>query len=300
MTLRRRRKIDELFLESIEEALEIMLDESAQRSFFSHLEKNCSLRRDEIGRRPDILSAELEKVFGVAASKIERLIVALLYSKLGLEYEEKKEYLLGDYINDARKYGIAYEPPPASQLLDEKDLKIIDSLREDARKTVTQIAKETGLSRPTVTRRLDDLKKQNILSVSAGINIRELGFSTAHIALEIKGVDLKQKVMRLLSRCPRVFMLQRPIERADLLVLLFGEDQKSLRSTIECLRGLSVANLIYVHYSEPPLYPEHFSLRVFPEKGDTTPCGKSCADCINYKNDQCVGCPAVAEYRGPL
>jgi len=296
---KQRKNFEGLLVESMEEALKILLDDSAQHSFFSHLEKNCSLKRDEIGQRLDTFSAELGKVFGVASSRMEKLIVALLYSKLGLEYEEKKEYTLGDYINDAREHGIIYaRPPSTSRILDEKDLKIINSLREDARKTVTQLAKETGLSRPTVTSRLDNMKKQNTLLISAGINIRELGFPTAYVALETKGVDLRQKVERTLFRCPRVLTIQRPVERANLLVFLFGEDQKTLRSTIECFQGFSGSDFLYVHYSEPPLYPEHFPIRVFPEKSDTTPCEKKCVDCINYKNDQCVGCPTVTEYKG--
>lgn len=296
-----RRDFNDLFLESLEESLKILIDESAKDRLFSHLEESCLLKEDEISQKPEVLSAELEKIFGVGASKIEGLIIALLYSKLGLKYEEKEEYKFGDYIRDARVHRITYvELPSVRRKLDEIDLKIIHSLRKDARKPITQVAKEIGVSRPTVISRLDKMMKKNILCVSAGLNIRELGFPTACVALEAKGVDLRQKVERNLSRCPRVLMLLRPVEKANMLVFLFGEDQNTLRSTIESLRDFSGADLVYVQHSEPPLFTESFSLRVFPEKSDTAPCGRKCVDCIHYQNDQCVGCPAVTEYKGPL
>lgn len=297
----RRKNFGGLLVESIEEALKILLDESAKYTFFSHLEKNCSLRMDEIGQKPETFAVELEKVFGIGAFKIKKLVVALLYSKLGLKYEEKEEYKFSDYIRDARIHGIRYaELPSTRQKLDKTDLKIIQSLEEDARKPVTQLAKETGVSRPTIISRLDRMMKQNILHISAGINIRELGFPVACVALETKGIDLRQKVERNLSRCPRVLMLLRPAEKANMLAFLFGEDQNTLRATIESLRDFSGADLVYVHHSEPPLLTESFSLRVFPEKSDVTPCGRKCVDCVRYQNDECIGCPAVTEYKGPL
>ncbi|MFQ6053785.1 MAG: AsnC family transcriptional regulator, partial [Candidatus Bathyarchaeia archaeon] len=180
------------------------------------------------------------------------------------------------------------------------DLKIISSLGEDARKTVTQLAKETGLSRPTVTNRLSGMIKQNTLRITAGLNIKKLGFPIAYVSLETRGADLRQKVERNLLNCPRVLMILRPSEKANLSVLLFGEDQRALRSTIESLRDFTGADLVDVHYSEPPSFPEHFHIRVFPEKSDTAPCGRKCVDCIRYKNVQCVGCPMVTEYKGPL
>lgn len=298
---KKRRNFDRLLIESIDESLKIMLDESAKRSFITYLEKNRSLKGGEIGRDPEAFSFELERFFGLSASKIEKLIVALLYSKLGLVYEEKGEYSFGDYIRDAREHGIPYTGLRGARLkLDSRDLSIIYSLRDDARKSITQLAKETGLSRPTVTSRLEKMMKQNILRIEAGLNIRELGFPTACIALETRGVGLKQEMERSLSRCPRVLMILRPAEKANLLVFLFGEDQSSLRSTIESLRGFSGASLVDVYHSEPPLFPESFNLRVFVKKGDTAPCGRRCVDCVSYRNDECVGCPAVSAYRGPL
>ncbi len=186
------------------------------------------------------------------------------------------------------------------RMLDDVDLRIIRSLMDDARKPVTQLAKEIGVSRPTIISRLDRMIGEGILRLGAGLNLRRLGFFTACVALEIKGADLRRKVEDNLSRCPRVLMLLKLSEKANMLVFLFGETLNTLRSTIEALRDFSGADLISVHHSEPPILAEMFSVKVFPEKGELTPCGRRCIECIHYRSDECVGCPAVKEYKGPL
>lgn len=293
------KKFEDAFIESMEESLLILLDESAKEAFFSYLEREFTF--DGIIQNPGILSEELKKVFGIDASKIEKLIIALLYSKLRLEYEEKEGYKFEDYINYARIHGISYmEFPRIKRILDQRDLKIIFSLCSDGRKTITRLSKDTGLSRPTVTNRLDKLMKQNILKVKACLNIKELEFPIVIIALEIYGRELRQRLEKRLIDCPRALILLRPAEKANLLAIFYGENQGTLRSTIESIVDQTGVNLVYAHYSDPPLFPEHFNLQVFPQKGDVTPCGLRCIDCPSYKRGQCLGCPAVVEYKGPL
>lgn len=183
--------------------------------------------------------------------------------------------------------------------LDKIDLKIIKSLMRDARKSVTQLSKDVGVSRLTLINRLKKLTAEDVIRTNVGINLGKLGFQTALVALEVKG-DLRQEVERNLSKCPRALMLLQPAEKANMLVLLCGENRNTLESTIECLRDLSGADIVYVHHSRPPLFPDAISLQVFPEKDDLTPCRRKCGDCFRYLNDQCVGCPAVTEYKGPV
>jgi len=183
--------------------------------------------------------------------------------------------------------------------LDKTDLMIIKSLTHDARKSATQLSKDVGVSRLTIINRLKKLSEENIMSINAGINIEKLGFRVAIVAVEVRG-NLRQDVERNLSGCPRVLTLLRLEEKANLLILLCGEDQNTLGSTIECLRDLSDVNIVYVHHSRPPIIPQAFSMRIFSQKNDLTPCRRKCSDCLRYQNSQCVGCPAVSEYRGPL
>jgi len=40
----------------------------------------------------------LEKIFGVGASVLEKIIVRILYSKLGLKFDNQKDYAFKDYL----------------------------------------------------------------------------------------------------------------------------------------------------------------------------------------------------------
>ena len=183
--------------------------------------------------------------------------------------------------------------------LDKVDLKIIRSLIQDGRKPVTQLAKEVGVSRPTAINRLKKLISENILSINAGVNIGKLGFRMACLTLEVKGVDNRQQFEKFLMNCPRVLTSFRLSGKSNLLITLFGENPETLMSTIESFRDFLGVNIIDVNHSEPSV-SETFSLQVFPEKSDISPCGKKCSDCFRYQNDKCLGCPVVTEYLGSL
>jgi len=292
------KSFNSLFTDSLREGLSIMLDENAAKSFLTHLEENASIRRDEIAENPDTVSTELERVFGVGAERIESMVAALLYSKLGLRFE-KKEAPFGDYVQYARVHGSFSAKEELRPRLDSIDIQIIDSLRGDARKPVLQISKEIGISRPTVISRLGRLIESNVLSLNACLNLSELNYKTSLVALETKGSTAREELEKLLSVCPRVLMLLRPTDKANMVMLVYGEDQNTLNSTIETFRSVRDTDLVYVHNSDPPLFTDSFSLNVFPVKSEVSPCGKKCEDCFRYQEGQCRGCPAVTAYKGP-
>lgn len=290
-----------LFLGTLEKSLQILVDDSAKISFISHLENNCGVQRDEIGRNPELVSGELRNIFGLGAAKIEELFMLLLYTRLGLSHVEKEHYEFTDYIRDARQLGkvqLAQMTPP--QKLSQRDVAIISALMADGRMSITQLAKETGLSRPTVTNRLDKMMKARVISFDPGLNLRKLGCSTAALTVETEGVDQRRRIEKTLARCPRVIMMLRLAEKANLMVTLYGEDQDSLRATIESIGSWPGANILSVSHAEPPLYPETFRVPVTNEKEAITPCGKDCSECPNYMIKECLGCPSTIRYRGQL
>lgn len=288
-----------LFLDSLRETLGIMIDEEAAKSFLAHLEEDSTIGRSEIAENQEAISRELEKVFGVGAARIEEMVGALLFSKVGLKFE-KKGCSLSDYVKYAKVHGTISSKPPSSAKLDSIDIQIIDSLRQDARKPVLQISKEINISRPTIINRLNNLIESNILSLNAGLNLSELGFKTSLISLEAKNSKARQEVEKLLHVCPRVLMLLRPTEKANMIILLYGENQSTLDSTIETIRSINDTELFNVHNSDPPLFLESFPLNIYPIKGDVTPCGKKCIECLHFQEGQCLGCPAVTAYKGQL
>jgi DNA-binding Lrp family transcriptional regulator len=290
-----------IFLGTLEKSLHILVDDSAKNSFLLHLENNCGVSRNDVSRRPELLSDELRNVFGLGVAKIEELFLLLLYTRLGLSYVEKERHEFSDYIREARQLGkvqLVQVTPP--QKLSKRDIDIISALMPDGRKSITQIAKETGLSRPTVTNRLEKLFTQKVISVEPGLNLKKLECSTACLTVETEGVDQRRRIEKILSRCPRVLIMLRLAEKAMLMVTLYGEDQHSLRSTIESIGSWAGANILNVSHGEPPLYPETFRIPVTNEKEAVAPCGKDCSECPNYVINECLGCPVTVHYLGQL
>jgi Lrp/AsnC family leucine-responsive transcriptional regulator len=290
-----------LFLATLEKSLQILVDDSAKTSFIAHLENNCGVQRDEISRNSEIVSNELRNIFGLATAKIEELFLLLLYTRLGLLHKDKEHYEFSDYIRDARQQGkVQLVQVTPSRTLSQRDVDIISALMADGRMSITQLARETGLSRPTVTNRLDKMMKAKIISVDPGLNLRKLGCSTAALTVETEGVEHRRRIEKTLARCPRVMMMLRLAEKANLMVTLYGEDQDSLRATIESIGSWPGANVLNVNHAEPPLYPETFRVAVTNEKEAIAPCGKDCSECPNYVIKECLGCPSTTHYRGQL
>jgi Lrp/AsnC family leucine-responsive transcriptional regulator len=287
--------------ESINESFSILLDESSKKSFFSYLKENHGFDANSVSQNLEIFSSELNKFFGVNADKVDKLIVALLFSKLGSDYPDKDDYEFIDFIRYARSLDAKYtDVPDTHRLLKEKDLRVIKLLGEDARKTITQISKETGLSRPTVTNMVKKMEDQGILQIKAGVSLHKLGFPTAFLALECKQIDKRMELQKSLASCPRVLMILEPSEKVNMLLLVYGEDQVTLKSTIESFRHFSGANLVDIYHSGPPMVPQSFNIPIFTEKADISPCARKCFECVNYINDECFACPAVKDYNGPL
>jgi len=182
--------------------------------------------------------------------------------------------------------------------IDELDLRIVDLLSEDPRKPIKNIAEKMNVTRLTVARRLNKLVKNGLIAVNVGLNLKKLGFRTAYIGFEIKGQGKKRQVIESLTKCPRVLTILQPEEEANMMIYCYGETNSTLESFIETMRDSFTDRIIYVHYSEPPIYPEKVCVKTYPEKSNAAPCGRICEDCENYKSGRCLGCPAVKAYRG--
>ncbi len=92
--------------EAIDDGL-LTLGESGREAIYFHLQSLCSLKREDISDKPEIFVEGLRKIFGVGAEVIEGAIVRSLYVKLGLTYEENKDYSFLaclNYVKHAAKW----------------------------------------------------------------------------------------------------------------------------------------------------------------------------------------------------
>jgi len=93
---------DKFFIEAVDEGLN-SLGESGRQMIFFHLENSYSSKKHDIPRKPEAFAAALEEIFGEGALILEKLIAKSLYSKLGLNYEEKIECAFRNYVTEAKK-----------------------------------------------------------------------------------------------------------------------------------------------------------------------------------------------------
>jgi hypothetical protein len=87
--------------EAVDEGL-LMLGESGRNAVYFHLQNLYSLKREDISEKPETFAESLRKLFGIGAEVIEKAILKRLYLKLGLSYEEKKNYSFMACLNDVR------------------------------------------------------------------------------------------------------------------------------------------------------------------------------------------------------
>jgi hypothetical protein len=89
---------------SIEDGVTSVLGGKVLEPLFIHLEKYHALPREEIPARLDLFFPALEKAFGPTSGKtLGRFIVKLLYARLGLEFANKPDSGLLEYVENARR-----------------------------------------------------------------------------------------------------------------------------------------------------------------------------------------------------
>jgi len=151
-----------------------------------------------------------------------------------------------------------------------------------------------------VISRLERLNLEEIIDISAGLKIRNLDFFIAGLSFEIKGQKNIEILENFFSSCPRVLLFLKLLDKANFSVLIFGENPRTLRCTIECIRNSMSVEIVDVFHSESSSVYGDIFVKVFPEKNEVAPCGKSCSNCLNYIKENCIGCPKTFEYKGIL
>lgn len=186
-----------------------------------------------------------------------------------------------------------------SKTIDALDLKIINSLSQNCRKSITQIAKDAGTSRPTVIARMNSLATRKIVDFSAKINVAKLGFKIASVHFETEKTEDAENIIAKLSACPRLIQLFQEVGKNTFTAIMFAENTDTIISAIDCFKTALNAKItswerIIYHTGGS------FDLKIFIEKCEKTPCGKECSLCLSFQHSECTGCPATLDYKGPI
>jgi len=96
--MKRKGRFDELLIKSVDESLKDTFGEIAADIIYKHLERNHSLKQEEIPKKLEIFLEGLEKFFSSGAIVVEGLVLEKLCSNLGLEYPGEERYSFKEYI----------------------------------------------------------------------------------------------------------------------------------------------------------------------------------------------------------
>jgi hypothetical protein len=89
--------------DAVDETITGMLGEKVLASFYEHLSFFASITRDEMPYRIDTVLHVFERNFGVTPSNVLcRAITRRFYSKLGLQFVQKPNRNLLDYVEEAK------------------------------------------------------------------------------------------------------------------------------------------------------------------------------------------------------
>ena len=137
--------------------------------------------------------------------------------------------------------------------LDDTDLSILKVLRMDPRMSYTKIADTLAISRVTVKNRLDKMQENDLVVLSARVNITNQGGKMAMLGLEVRDESLWDECLEKLNTLPWVLMGFRAMGKSNLRILIYGESDEILERNIDEFRYFHCVNFMDVEILGKPL-----------------------------------------------
>ncbi|MFW5932787.1 MAG: Lrp/AsnC family transcriptional regulator [Candidatus Hadarchaeota archaeon] len=118
--------------------------------------------------------------------------------------------------------------------LDNVDIKILKMLLDDGRETLSEIAKEVGLSTSGVRRRIKRLEDKDILEgYTAKIDPDKIGYGVAaFLNVDVKSSEVG-RVAGILSRCKGVCEVHKTTGDHGLIAKVRAEDRATISEFVE-------------------------------------------------------------------
>ncbi len=92
-----------MLIESVDETIVAVLGEIIRDAVHDALRNRFSITMDQVPERLNDFSLYLEKLLGTVPSKsIGKVIIKRFYGELGLEFVERANWRLPDYVREAR------------------------------------------------------------------------------------------------------------------------------------------------------------------------------------------------------
>ena len=211
----------------------------------------------EFSRRGDVLTAYNLKIL---KTLFESSVILIANPKALQDATKKKKIQeLATRLRRARsqeEQAVHSYTPWSTSHLDDIDLKILQELFGDGRKSFVEIAQDTKLSSVGVKKRIEKLLRENIVRIHGLMNIEKMYAMSAVIEMEADSKALAELVERF-QRSRFVYMLVKTSGRYNLIVGVLASDLGSLESFITTeIREKKGVKQIEVSVGELPLIPK--------------------------------------------
>ena len=210
-----------------------------------------------IGRK--ILIVEDEIVTGKA---YKRAMENIRTRKTQLNIKDLKFAVYRDRsgLADFSVEGYSVYAPWSLERLDGIDLKIIQALSKDGRRSFVEIAKETRLSPVAVKHRVERLIGDGVLKILGMLDMRKIYSVSAYIQIEAEYKTIN-KLTEKFEKSPLVYNLTKTSGSYNLMVCIAAPNLESIESFItKEIRPESGIKHIRVHVGELPIVPRVWNL----------------------------------------
>lgn len=184
--------------------------------------------------------------------------------------------------------------------LSDKDWEIISMLQSNPEISQATMARNLGLSQPSISARLKRLMESGVLALQAGVNLKKVDYYIAKIDLSVKSAS--NRLIKAFSRCPYCINGFITSGKHNLLFLFVCEDLNTLEAIVDSrLRALPEVTDVEFSIVLAPI--KDFIVPIYSRldaPDGESPCGASCKDCEMYIDNRCLGCPATEAYKGNL
>ena len=194
----------------------------------------------------------------ITGKSYKKAMVAMKAKKERLKIKDIKFAVLCDRtgLADFSVEGYSAYAPWSLEKLDGTDLKIIQALSENGRKSFVEIAQKTGLSPVGVKNRVERLIDEGVLKIQGLLNIEKCYSVSASIEIEADQKTIS-KLIEKFEKSPLVYHLVKTSGRYNLLISIIAPNLESIENFIaKEVRGDPGVKHIEVNVGELPIIPK--------------------------------------------
>jgi len=193
----------------------------------------------------------------ISGKSYKRAMETMRAKKEKLKIKEIKFAVLCDRtgLADFSVEGYSAYAPWSLERVDGIDLKIIQELSEDGRKSFVEIAKKTGLSQVAVKNRVERLIESGFLKIQGLLNIEKCYNVSATIEIEADQKTVSNLIEKF-ERSPLIYHLVRISGRYNLMLSIVIPNLESIENFIaKEIRSDPGVKHIEVNVGELPIIP---------------------------------------------